>query len=64
MDLLKTSQGDGDLGSHVEGEMNVGGISSTKSDAPDAEFNTLDEPILQTIVMIHFMYFKFNYFIL
>lgn len=48
--MLKTGQGDGDLGSHVEGEMNVGGLSSAKSDAGDGEFNTLDEPILQTIV--------------
>lgn len=50
MDLLKSGQGDGDLGSHVEGELNVGGMSSRKSDSSEGEFNTLDEPIMQTIV--------------
>ncbi|CAL8115868.1 unnamed protein product [Orchesella dallaii] len=49
LDLLKTAQGEGDLGSHVEGDMNVGGLSGTKSESVDGEFNTLDEPIMQTI---------------
>lgn len=52
MDLLKSGQGDGDLGSHVEGELNVGGMSSRKSESSEGEFNTLDEPIMQTIVSL------------
>jgi len=49
LDLISTGEVDGDLGSHVDGEMHAGGLPSTKSDVSEGEFNTLDEPILQTI---------------
>jgi len=47
LDLMKT--GEGDFLSDVDGELNVGGLPSTKPDVSEGEFNTLDEPILQTI---------------
>jgi len=51
LDLIKTGDGvDGDLGFNVDGEMNAAaGLPTAKSDVSEGEYNTLDEPILQTI---------------
>jgi len=50
MDLsIKSLGSDSDLGSQLEGDITVQGLPNVQSDGPEGDFNTLDEPILNTI---------------
>jgi len=49
---MKSSKNE-DLGSSLEGDIIIPGMPSGKVDVGEGEFNTLDEPILETIVSIN-----------
>lgn len=47
---LKDVGSDSDVGSQLEGDIIIPGLSNAQTESGDGDFNTLDEPIMSTIV--------------